>query len=139
MRKTILALPWILAVAVLCLARPAAAADAKGVLDGKTFVGETGEKGGKTGAAKTEKDTLHFANGKFHSVACDPYGFTEAPYTATTAADGSVQWTSEATSSKEGKILWKGTVKGDSLTGTFTWTKAGQAPIEYWVKAAAQK
>ena len=123
----------------LCLAGAVAlaAGEPKGALDGKTFVGETGEKG-KT-AAKMENDTLQFANGKFRSSACDPYGFTEAPYTATTAADGSIQWTSEATSSKEGRILWKGTVKGDALTGTFTWTKAGQAPIEYWVKATARK
>ena len=136
MRKTILVLACL--VAVLGLARAAAAADAKGALDGKTFVGETGEKG-KAAGAKAEKDTLHFADAKFHSTGCDAYGFTEAPYTATTAADGTIQWTSEATSAKEGKIHWKGTVKGDTLTGTFTWTKAGQAPIDYWVKATAPK
>jgi len=136
MRKTGLLLGC--AVAVLCLVgRPAAAADAN-ALDGKTFVGETGEKG-KAASAKKEKDTLHFANGKFHSTGCDPYGFTAAPYTATAAADGTVHWTSESTSAKEGKIVWQGSVKGDTLTGTYIWTKAGQKPIEYWIKATAQK
>ena len=101
-------------------------------LDGKTFVGESGEKG-KT---KTEKDTLTFAGGRFRSQACDTYGFGDAPYVATTAADGTISWSAETASAKEGKIQWKGKVKGDKLDATDVWIKAGQAPIEYWIRGA---
>jgi hypothetical protein len=37
-------------------------------------------------------------------------------------------------SAKEGKNHWKGTVKGNAIEGTQVWTKAGQAPIEYWFR-----
>ncbi|HEY6148503.1 MAG TPA: hypothetical protein VIZ69_12420 [Thermoanaerobaculia bacterium] len=104
-----------------------------GTLDGKTFAGESGEKG-KT---KADKDTVKFAAGRFRSVACDAYGFGDAPYVATTAPDGSISWTAETASPKEGKIQWKGKVKGDKLDGTYVWMKSGQAPIEYWMKATA--
>ncbi|MDQ6893799.1 MAG: hypothetical protein M3167_14100 [Acidobacteriota bacterium] len=100
-------------------------------LDGKTFAGESAEKG-KT---KMDKDTVTFAGGRFRSQACDAYGFGDAPYVATTAPDGSISWSAETASAKEGKIQWKGKVKGDKLEGTYVWIKAGQAPIEYWMKA----
>ena len=102
-------------------------------LDGKTFSGESAEKG-KT---NMEKDTVTFAGGRFRSKACDAYGFGDAPYVATTAPDGTINWTAETASTKEGKIQWKGAVKGDKLSGTYVWMKAGQAPIEYWMKASA--
>jgi hypothetical protein len=125
--------------AVLALALPAtlaAAPDAKPSLDGKTFAGESGEKGKP---AMAEKDTIRFAGGRFHSLACDAYGFGDGAYTATAAGDGSVRWTAETTSPKEGRIQWQGTVKGDRIEATYVWTKAGQKPIEYWLKGAAQK
>jgi hypothetical protein len=114
----------------------AAVSGAKISLEGKTFAAETGEKGKSAGP---EKETISFKNGRFHSAACDQYGFGDAPYTAMGAADGSVAWTAETTSAKEGKIQWKGTVKGDQLESTYVWTKAGQDPIEYWLKGTAKK
>jgi hypothetical protein len=36
------------------------------------------------------------------------------------------------TSAKEGKIVWKGTVRGETLEGTLVWSKPGQKDIEYW-------
>lgn len=113
-----------------------AAPDAKGSLDGKTFVADWGEKGKPAGP---EKETIRFENGRFHSSACDPYGFGDAPYTATAGADGSIAWSTETTSAREGKIQWKGTAKGDVLEASYVWTKAGQAPIEYWLKGTAKK
>ena len=108
---------------------------AAGPLDGKTCVGDTMEKG-KTD--KTEKETLHFADGKFHSVSCDAYGFTAAPYTAT--KDGnSWKFESDTTSEKEGKIHWSGSVTGDTCEATFLWTKTGQKDIEYTFKGTVQK
>jgi hypothetical protein len=112
------------------LIAPAAAA----VLDGKSFVSETGEKG----KPMSEKDEIAFAAGQFHSKACDPWGFAKAPYKASTKA-GVTSFEAETSSPKEGKIHWTGTVKGDTLEGRYVWTKAGQAPIEYWVKGTLKK
>lgn len=107
---------------------------AKAPLDGKTCVGDTNEKG-KTD--KTDKDTLHFVDGKFHSVGCDKYGFTAAPYTA--KQDGNAwKFEADATSEKEGTIHWSGTVSGNDCVATFLWTKPGQADIEYEFKGTVQ-
>lgn len=105
-----------------------------GSLDGKTFVGKVGENGKKKG----DKDELIFKDGRFRSTACDEYGFGDAPYT--TAVNGDAT-TFEATtvSAKEGKMEWRGTVKGNALDGTFTWYPIGKDPVEYWVKAQLKK
>ena len=66
-------------------------------LDGKSFVGEMGEKG-KT---KGDKDTFTFKDGRFRSTACDRYGFGDAPY-AVKEEGGKMVVTAETTSKKEG-------------------------------------
>jgi hypothetical protein len=80
----------------------------------------------KNQPAKKEADTLVFDKGRFHSTGCDPYGFPAAKYIST--SDG---FEADTESAKEGKIHWKGTVQGDHIQGSYVWTKAGQAPIEY--------
>jgi hypothetical protein len=106
-----------------------------GVLDGKTFLSEFGKK-----HAKTEgNDELVFKNGKFRSIACDPYGFGEGAYTFTVNGEA-ITFEPETFSTSEGKIKWIGTVKGNTLKGSFTWHRLGKwyrvnrAPLEYWVK-----
>jgi hypothetical protein len=103
-------------------------------LDGKSFVGETGEKG-KT---KGDKDTFSFKEGRFHSTACDRYGFGDAPY-AVKEDGGKMVVTAETTSKKEGTMTWTLTVDGDALTGVSVWKKGDKAPKEYWVKASLKK
>ncbi|HVZ39325.1 MAG TPA: hypothetical protein VHI13_08620 [Candidatus Kapabacteria bacterium] len=103
-------------------------------LDGRTFAGESVEHG-RTAA---EKDELAFANGRMHSKGCDPYGFGDAPYTATASGD-SIHFTATTTSPKEGSIAWSGTVVGETLAGTFIWTKQGQDPITYEMKGMLKK
>jgi hypothetical protein len=49
-----------------------------GLLDGKTFVGETGEKG----KAKGDKEQFIFADSKYDPIACHKYGFSSTSYTA---------------------------------------------------------
>ena len=121
----------VLSFAGLALAATRAAAEAPiSPLDGKTFVGETGEKG----KAASEKDEVTFKNGRFHSKGCDAWGFGDGPYRLTKVAGG-IGFEATTTSAKEGKIQWKGTVKGEDLDGVFTWTKPGQAAIDYWIKA----
>jgi hypothetical protein len=108
---------------------PAARADGA-ALDGKSFSGESGEQG-KTAS---EKDTLVFAGGKFHSTACDEYGFAEAPYRV--RGEGStLRFEADSSSPSEGSIHWSGTVRGDLLDGTFVWAKAGEPVARYWIKA----
>ena len=102
----------------------------KGALDGKSFIGDTGEKGKET----SQKDELIFAGGKYHSTGCDQYGFTAARYTTKKEGE-TTSFESETSSEKEGKISWKGTVKGDSCEATFVWTKPGQQPVNTGSKA----
>ena len=135
MRRTFVVTMWKATVsAAVVLALGMAVARAVGPLDGRTFKVESGEKG----KAKAEDDEISFAAGAFHSKACDPYGFESGPY-KTTAKDGVTTFEAETSSAKEGRIRWKGTVKGDRIEGTYVWTKAGQADIEYWFKGQATK
>ena len=114
---------------------PAAARAAGGALDGKTFVAESGEKGKR---AEGPTDEIAFRDGKMRSSACDPYGFGDGAYT-TMDHPGSVMFHARTESPKEGVIEWKGTVRGDSLDGTYVWTKSGQKPITYWMKGTLKK
>jgi hypothetical protein len=111
------------------LATGGVAAAKGGALDGKSYAATVGEKG-KPG----DVETLTFKDGKFHSKACDAYGFGDGSYVATTAG-GATTFEAETTSAKEGKMHWRGTVKGDTVSGTYVWTKAGQAPVEGWFKS----
>ncbi|MGZ3425485.1 MAG: hypothetical protein ACXVCV_02495 [Polyangia bacterium] len=111
------------------LALGGVAAAKGGALDGKSFDTLVGDKG-KPGSA----ETLTFKDGKFHSKACDAYGFGDGSYVATTSG-GVTGWEADTTSAKEGKMHWRGTVKSDGIAGTYVWTKAGQAPVEGWFKS----
>ncbi len=110
------------------------AAAREGALDGKTFAGDMGEKGKETG----DKDELVFKDGKFHSVACEKYGFGDAPYTAAVSGDATT-FEADTVSAKEGKMHWTGTMKDGELAGSAVWTKEGQAPIEYWFTTQLKK
>jgi len=99
-------------------------AGAAGALDGKSFEVKV-EQGGDE-----QTDTLIFAEGTFDSVECRQYGFSAVPYQAEKKGD---RWlfSAEAHSEKEGVARWKGTVIGDSVSGTMEWIKAGQETIHY--------
>ncbi len=107
----------------------------KGLLDGKTFAVETGD----TGKRGSDKDTLIFRNGMFHSMGCDRYGFGDGAYTAT-EKDGVVSFEAETKSPTKGKISWKGTIRGDALEGTYTWVdsphwyKPNPKPVDKWAR-----
>ena len=105
----------------------------KGLLDGKEFVGTAGPVD-STGS----KETITFMHGKFHSVACDAYGFTPAPYTATANSDGSISFSATCTSPKMGKMEWTGTVTGDNLDATAVNTMEGKDPMKMWAKGTME-
>ena len=91
---------------------------ASGVLDGKKFVGPTGEKGKKV----HHEDVLSFSDGTFTSSECFQYGFKGGPYTATIEGD-SIHFQAVTVSPTHGKMEWKGTLKDGTLDVTYTWTK----------------
>jgi hypothetical protein len=95
-----------------------AASAASGVLDGKKFVGPTGEKGKKV----DHEDVLSFSDGKFTSSACFQYGFKSGPYTETIEGD-SIHFQAVTVSPTHGKMEWKGTLKDGTLDVTYSWTK----------------
>ena len=109
-------------------------------LDGKAFVAEAGEKGK---AADEKNDIISFKDGKFHSSACDQYGYGKADYKASAQGD-SIAFEVETKSEKDGRLVWKGSVKGDQIEGNFTHYRKGgffnsnPAPVEHWFKGKAK-
>jgi hypothetical protein len=129
-----------LAVAIVALlaaksAEPASAAS--GVLDGKRFVGPTGEKGKKV----HHEDELIFSDGMFTSTACFEYGFGAGPYTATVEGDA-IHFQAETKSPTHGKMEWKGTLKDGTLKVDYSWTKERwlwTTYREYWFTGTLAK
>lgn len=105
-------------------------------LDGKVFVADAGEKGK---AADEKADVLTFKDGKFHSSSCDQYGYSKGIY-KTSAEGDAIIFEVETQSDKDGRLVWKGSVRGDQIEGNFThFRKEGffnvnPAPVEHWFK-----
>ena len=107
------------------------------ILDGKQFIGPTGEKGKKV----HHEDILSFQNGIFTSSECFQYGFKGGPYTATIEGDV-IHFRAETTSPTHGKMVWTGTLKGEALDVTYNWTKKRwlwTTYREYWFKGTLRK
>ena len=103
-------------------------------LDGRKFEGIFLERGKTSGDA----DTIVFQNGRFRSLACDQYGYSDASYRITPAGDGT-RFEAETESAKYGKLVWRGVVRGAKLDATATMVRAGKSDIENWVVAAEKK
>lgn len=133
--------PRIIACATLAasvLAAPVALSQTA-PLDGRVFVGEAGYKG----KPAHEKEVITFAGGKFHSSACDPYGYDKGDYKATKVGDA-IEFEATTQSEKYGRNTWKGTIRGNELEGTMVFQpKPGffnknPAPEEHWFKGTAK-
>ena len=112
-------------------------AAASHILDGKKFIGPTGEKGKKV----HHEDVLRFSDGKFTSSECFQYGFKGGPYTAIVAGD-SIHFQAETISPTHGKMEWKGTLKGETLDVIYSWTKERwfwTTFREYWFKGTLKE
>jgi len=105
-------------------------------LDGKVFVADAGEKGK---AADEKADIITFRDGKFHSSSCDPYGYGKGDYKTSVQGD-TIMFEVETRSDKDGRLVWKGSVRGDQIEGNFTHYRKGgffnssPAPIDHWFK-----
>ena len=107
------------------------------LLDGQKFIGPTGEKNKKV----HHEDVLSFSDGKFTSSECFQYGFKGGPYTTTIEGD-KIHFQAETISPTHGKMVWQGTLKGDTLDVTYNWTKERwfwTTYREYWFKGRLQK
>ena len=103
------------------------------VLDGKTYFGQNGSKG----KPADHDDEFIFKEGMFRSTSCDKYGFTEGQY-ETTEADGIIYFKAATASPSHGQMFWEGQIDGESLDGTFVWTKERwycDIRKDYWYKA----
>ena len=102
------------------------------LLDGKTFVTQTGEKGKKA----DHQDIISFRDGRFISEGCIKYGFAEKSFTATADGDA-IRFRAENSSPNLGIMLWEGTVKGDVFEATSTWIRDRwywKIKREYWYR-----
>jgi len=107
------------------------------ILDGKQFIGPTGEKGKKV----HHEDVLSFRNGMFTSSECFQYGFKGGPYTTAIAGDR-IHFQAITISPTHGKMEWKGTLQGNTLEVSYAWTKERwfwTTNREYWFKGTLKK
>lgn len=111
---------------------------AKGILDGKTFVGPKGHKGEKANGV----EEVTFRDGKFYSIPCAQWGFGGGDYSV--RVDGeTIYFEATTLSAKHGKMVWRGAVRGDKVEGTYIWTKKRwywkDAYQENWFKGVLQE
>ena len=79
-----------------------------------------------------------FKDGRFRSLACDRYGYSDSAY-RTVALGDAVQFEAETQSPKYGRLVWKGVVRGGKLDATATMVQQGKSPVENWVVAAEKR
>ena len=127
------------ALVAAALAAPLASAQTE-VLDGRAFVADAGLKGKP---ADEKGDVITFADGKFHSSMCDQYGYGKGDYKATPVGDA-VEFEAVTLSEKDGRNVWKGTIRGGEIEGTLVnhpkgwFLNPNPAPIEHWFKGKAK-
>ncbi len=97
----------------------AAVADGSGTLDGLIFSGELGP----LGRPADVKDKLVFADGMFVSKECEKRcNYPARPYFVRQRGE-KVEFISETQCpTKDAKIVWRGTVENESISGEATWT-----------------
>ncbi len=93
----------------------------EGLLDGRVFVGQYREDH-KRGPVK--EDELRFMNSEFHSIVYGKRGFNEGVYTYR-AEEDRIYFEAETVNPKQGKIIWRGIVHGDSIEVNYRWRKKG--------------
>lgn len=107
------------------------------ILDGRTYSGQNGSKG----KPADHDDEFIFSKGMFRSTSCDAYGFESGPY-ETDVVDGIIFFKAVTKSPSHGQMVWQGKVDGDTIEGTFLWTKKRwywDIRKEYWLNGTLKK
>lgn len=113
---------------LLLLVMAVHAQQTQNLLDGKKFSIELMKDG-----TLDSKETLVFDQGMMDPLNCHQYGFIAAKYEGKNSA-GMFTWRCVSKSDKEGTMAWQGKITGDKIEGNVSWTKEGQAPINYTFK-----
>lgn len=94
-------------------------ADGSGILDGLVFSGELG----LLGKPADVKDKLVFADGMFVSTECEKRcNYPARPYFVRQRGE-KIEFVSETQCpTKDAKIVWRGTVDNETISGEATWT-----------------
>ena len=105
-----------------------------GVLDGMTFAGEVGV----VGKPADIMDTLVFSKGMFVSTECERRcNYPASAYFAREKDGGTEFITETRCPNKDAKLVWRGTVKNDKISGTMSWTSKRwywTVEKEFWFK-----
>lgn len=93
-----------------------------------------------TGGKVDGTEIFSFHDKTAESNECLKYGFSASEYTCTPVSGGeSVQFATTMTSPQEGRMDWKGTVTSERMSGTFVWSKPGQADIPYTFEGSVKQ
>jgi hypothetical protein len=112
MQRTLQAAMVALTLALACL--PQAVRAQANLLDGKAFAVTEGE----AGKPAERENLLSFGEGKFHSKACDEWGYDKGVVKATQEGEV-ISFETETRSEKYGtRQVWMGTIRGDTIEGT---------------------
>ncbi|GAA3928443.1 hypothetical protein GCM10022277_26190 [Litoribacillus peritrichatus] len=101
-------------------------------LDGKAYIGSIGYKGSDLISEKD--DVLTFKDGKFYSATCKVWGFDGGQYSVEQSGD-TIKFKALTSSEDHGQIEWEGTISGDEINATLTWTKERW----WWTDAREEK
>ncbi len=108
-----------LAMPVLADATDTKTNSVSGPLDGMTFTGALGPHG----KPKDVEDTFVFANGTFVSKECElRCKYPARPYFIRKVGNKTEFVSETQCPYKDAKIIWRGTVRGDTIEGVSTWT-----------------
>jgi hypothetical protein len=90
-----------------------------GPLDGRTFAGAMGPDG----QPKDIEDTFVFENGTFVSRECElRCKYPARPYFIRKAGNATEFISETRCPYKDARIIWRGTIQGDTIKGVSTWT-----------------
>ena len=118
----------VITAGLLLLVMAVHAQQTQSLLDGKKFSIEL-----MKGGTLDSKETIVFDQGMMDPLDCHQYGFTAAKYEGKNSA-GMYTWRAVSKSDKEGTMSWQGKITGDKIEGNVSWTKEGQATINYTFK-----
>src|SRR5436309_577530 len=105
-------------------------------VEGKFMVKVEPDEDTRKAGEKDYEDTLTITTAKFVSEACKKHGFGETTYDEDSRRFGPATFVAEATSEKEGKAKWSGTVTVNEISGEMTWTKKDGTQLHYTFKGS---